>query len=106
MSSASYSSPQTREQVLNTYFLEHRARLLDIAAFLDRIDRARPVSAEPDFRDVAFRQAIRVLTDGKPERARRILDLLSDHSTELPQSAHGMKGATGAVRLPPDTGAI
>lgn len=99
MSTTEYTNPQTREQVLNTYFLEHRARLLDVAAFLDRLDRARPVSSAPDFREAAFRQAIQILGDGKPHRSRRILELFSDHSSELPQSAHGMKGAAGAVRL-------
>jgi hypothetical protein len=36
--------------------------------------------------------------DGQPQRAKRILDLLSDPTVEMPQSAHGMKGASGAVR--------
>jgi hypothetical protein len=91
-----YSCPQTRTQVINAYFLEHRAKLLDVAAYLDRLDRAKPESDEPDFRDVAFTRCLAVLTDGQPQRARRILELLSDHSTEMPQSADGMKGASGA----------
>ena len=99
LSAVQHNSPQTREEVINTYFLEHRAKLLDIAAFLDRIDRAKSTTDEADFRDVALRQAIGILTDGQPHRARRILNLFSDHSTTLPQSAHGMKGASGAVRL-------
>lgn len=76
--------------------MEHRAKLIDIAAYLDRLDRARPVSEDADFRDVAFRNAIAILTDGESQRARRILDLFSDHTTEIPQSAQGMKGALGA----------
>lgn len=99
LSEVIYSNPQTREQVINTYFQEHRAKLLDVAAFLDRIERAKPTANEPDFRQAALLQAIGILTDGHPHRAKRILELLSDHSTELPQSAHGMKGAAGAVRL-------
>ena len=98
--STEFTSPQTREQVINTYFLEHRARLLDVAAFFDRIDRSRPESDQADFRDAALRQAVEILIDGQPHRAKRILELLSDHTTELPQSAEGMKGAAGAVRLP------
>jgi hypothetical protein len=39
-----------------------------------------------------------MLTDGKPERARRVLELLSDHSAE-PIAKAPMKGATGAVDL-------
>lgn len=98
MADPQFSCPQTREQVINMYFLEHRAKLLDVAAFLDRLDRARPTSTTVDFREAALKQAIAILTDGKPQRAKRVLDLLSDETTEIPQSAHGMKGASGAVR--------
>ena len=92
------TNPQTKQQVIDTYFMEHRARLVDIAAYLDRIDRGQGDDPE-DFRDAAFRQAVEILVDGRPQRARRILELLSDHTTELPQSAAGMKGALGAVSL-------
>ncbi|MHC4877957.1 MAG: hypothetical protein ACYTGL_15985 [Planctomycetota bacterium] len=96
MTDSQYTCPQTRTQVINAYFLEHRAKLLDIAAYLDRLDRARPEVDEADFRDVAFQRCLSILTDGQPQRARRILELLSDHSTDMPQSADGMKGASGA----------
>jgi len=93
-----FSCPQTREQVINMYFLKHRAKLLDVAAFLDRLDRAAPTSEQMDFREAAIRNAIRILVDGQPHRAKRVLELLSDSSPEMAQSAHGMKGASGAVR--------
>lgn len=99
MSDIRQSCPQTREQVINMYFLEHRAKLLDIAAFLDRIDRAQSGSVGSDFREAAINQAISVLIDGNPQRAKRVLEVLSDTTSEMPQSAHGMKGASGAVRL-------
>ena len=54
----------TRTQVVDAYFMEHRARLLDVAAFLDRIDRAGP--GVDDFRMNAYRNAIALLLDGKP----------------------------------------
>ena len=98
VSESTYTCPQTRDQVLNMYFLEHRAKLLDVAAFLDRLDRAKPMLDSVDFRQAAFNDAVRILTDGNIHRAARILSLLSDDSTELPQSAHGMKGASGAVK--------
>ena len=98
MADVSETCPQTKQQVIDTYFMEHRAKLVDIAAYLDRIDRGRGDNTN-DFRDHAFRQAIAVLTDGDTHRARRILDLLSDHTTEMPLSAEGMKGALGAVAL-------
>ena len=81
------------------YFLEHRAKLLDVAAFLDRIDRAQPGTASSDFRETAIKQAIGVLIDGQPQRAKRVLQLLSDTTSEIPQSALGMKGASGAVKV-------
>lgn len=102
MSVLSRSCPLSREQVLNLYYLEHRARLLDVAAFLDRLDRAQPTSSQVDFREPAFASAVAILSDGQPNRAARILALLSDDSTSLPLSADGMKGASGAVR--PATG--
>ena len=85
--------PLDRAGVIDRYFLEHRAKLIDLAAYLDRVDRA---GGDGDFRDVAFRQALQILVDGEPQRARRVLDLLSDHSTGMPQSAEGTKGAAGA----------
>ncbi|MEE9335159.1 MAG: hypothetical protein V3U65_13810 [Granulosicoccaceae bacterium] len=80
------------------YFLEHRAKLLDIAAFLDRIDRTGVESNDEDFRISALRHACSLLTDGQSQRTRRILELLSHSSDHIPQSANGLKGASGAVR--------
>lgn len=93
--------PMTRTEIIDAYFMEHRARLIDIAAWLDRLDRARDSVAIDDVRETAFRQAIGLLTDGQSHRARRILSLLSDQSSDLPQSAQGMKGASGAPRSLP-----
>ena len=88
--------PLSRHEVVDRYFLEHRAKILDLAAFLDRVDRARDEDdAGEDFRMRSFRAAIALLLDGEPERARRVLDLMSDPSTE-PIPAAPMKGATGA----------
>lgn len=86
--------PLARGTVLDLYFLEHRAKLLDLAAFLDRLDRA--TVGAPDFRETAFRDALKILSEAEPSRARRILERLSDPTLEVPESAHGTKGATGA----------
>ena len=83
----------TRAQVVDAYFMEHRARLHDVAAFLDRVDRAG--AGDDDFRMCAFHAAVSILGDGRPDRARRVLELLSDPSSE-PVARAGMKGATGA----------
>ncbi len=90
--------PLTHPQVLELYFMEHRAKIIDIAAYLDRLDRAAG-GADDDFRDRAFRRALDILVDGNGERARRILELLSDPTRELPQDAAGIQGATGAYPL-------
>ena len=35
-------SPLTGRELVDEYFIENRTKLLDIAAFLDRLDRADP----------------------------------------------------------------
>jgi hypothetical protein len=87
--------PLSREQVVDRYFLEHRAKLLDLAAFLDRVDRAAPAGGGEEFRMESLRAAISLLLDGRPERARRILELLSD-PTASPIERAPSKGASGA----------
>jgi hypothetical protein len=82
----------TRQQVLDLYFMDARHKLIDVAAFLDRVDRA---SGGADFRLEAFRQAMRHLSDGQPERARNVLLAFSDPTAEPIAKAPG-KGAAGA----------
>lgn len=89
--------PYTKKSAIDAGFLEHRSKVLDLAAFLDRIERA-PEPGGDDFRVDALRRALSLLQDGKPERARRVLELWSDHSTD-PIPAAPMKGALGAVDL-------
>ena len=82
----------TRQQVLDLYFMENRAKLIDLAAFLDRVDRA---SGDADFRLEAFKQALRELGGAQPERAKKVLFALSDPTTEPVEKAPG-QGAAGA----------
>ena len=86
----------TSKAVIDRYFLEHRAKLLDLAAFLDRIDRA-DASGEgrEDFRVAAIHRAIEELAKDGPGRARRIQEVFSDQSTEPIEKAP-MQGALGA----------
>lgn len=87
------------QDVIDRYFLEHRAKLIDLAAFLDRLDRACDHDiAERDYRIAAMFGALNVLSDGHTNRTERILEIFSDKTTELPQSANGAKSATGAAR--------
>ena len=88
------SEQLSKKEIIDKYFLEHRAKALDIAAFLDRIDRCD--SNEKDFRIDAFMQCIEELQSGTQGRAQRILELLSDQTTE-PIDAAGEKGASGAA---------
>lgn len=96
MPTSDRSCPTTSSRVIELYFLEHRAKLIDIAAFLDRLDRADADGGGEDFRVSAFREAIGILSDGCSQRSRRILEKLSDPTAEPIASAEGLKGACGA----------
>ena len=81
----------TRQQVLDVYFMDSRCKLIEIAAFLDRVDRA---AGSDDFRITEFRKAMREL-DGKGNRAEKVLLALSDPTTD-PIPAATTKAACGA----------
>ena len=81
-----------RQQVLDLYFMDARCKLIELAAFLDRVDRA---DGDADFRLEAFRQALRHLGDGDAGRAESVLRSLSDPTTEPIAKAPG-QGAVGA----------
>ena len=82
----------TRAQVLDLYFMDARCKLIEIAAFLDRMDRA---TGEADFRARAFRDALRHLASDGAGRAAEVLRSLSDPTDQPVDSAPG-KGAVGA----------
>lgn len=98
MDESRISCPMTRAQVIDAYFMEHRAKLIDVAAFLDRLDRSADSGTGRDFRMVAFQRALDILRDDEPERARRLLEVFSDPTTE-PIPAASMQGATGAYQV-------
>jgi len=87
-----------REAIVDRYFLEHRAKLLDVAAFLDRCDRVSGDGSD-DRRLQAMRDAIELLIDGRPERTRRILEQFSDRSSDLLDNAP-TQGAIGVPTSP------
>lgn len=82
----------TRQQVLDLYFIDARHKLIDVAAFLDRVDRA---DGRDDFRIQAFRDALAELGKNNPDKAARVLLALSDPTTE-PIPAATTKAASGA----------
>lgn len=86
-----------KQTVLDFYFAEARSKLIDLAAFLDRIERAEEGA---DFRLEAFRAGLREMAmppTGSPpaSHARRVLTLLSDPTSE-PLPAATTQSAAGA----------
>lgn len=86
------SAALSRQQVLDLYFMEARSKLIDIAAFLDRVERG---GGDGDFRWDAFCEALKVLSAGDSARAERVLLTFSDPTSEPVDRAPG-KGAVGA----------
>ena len=82
----------TRQKVLDQYFMDARHKLIDIAAFLDRVELAE---GEADFRLDAFRDAVKRLEDHGEDRAHDVLMAFSDPTQEPIAVAPG-KGACGA----------
>jgi hypothetical protein len=82
----------TCQQVLDLYFMDARHKLIDLAAFLDRVERA---SGPDDFRLQAFRTALRELGGDSSDKATRVLLAFSDPTAEPIEKAPG-KGAVGA----------
>ena len=66
--------------------------MIDIAAFMDRVDRA---DGGDDFRYDAFRAALKALESEKQDRARKVLLAFSD-PTEEPIPVATTKAACGA----------
>jgi hypothetical protein len=87
----------SKQDLLDLQFIEARHKLIDLAAFLDRIDR-HPGAA--DFRLAAMKNALPILLSERRDRARAILEAFSDDSTDLPRTAP-FQGACGA---PPASG--
>ena len=63
--------PLDAPEVLNREFLQIRAKLLEIAASLDRLDRADGTMAD-DYRMQQIQAAMAITADGQPARAERV----------------------------------
>ncbi|MBT8044777.1 MAG: hypothetical protein KJO79_07490 [Verrucomicrobiae bacterium] len=74
--------------------MDARHKLIDLAAFLDRVDRHE---GEPDYRLDGFHDAVEaMLSPGDIPRAQAVLEALSDHTTKpIPKAT--IQGAFGAV---------
>jgi hypothetical protein len=88
----------SKKELLDLQFIDSRHKLIDLAAFLDRIDRH---SGEDDYRFSALRKALPILLEDRPDRARAILESFSDQSTGIADSAP-FQGAFGAAQ--PESG--
>ena len=86
----------TSEQLVDEYYVENRNRVLEVAAFLDRLDRG-DVSGQSvlDFRLRALAEALSILAGPEGSRVTRIQELLSDPTAE-PRPALDRKSARGA----------
>ena len=82
----------SKQDILDLHFMDTRCKLLDVAAFLDRLERH---PGEADFRLEGLKKAIPILLSDQPGRAKAVLEMLSDHSTE-PAEAATIQGAFGA----------
>ena len=75
---AKLPSGKTAGELLNMYFLDARMHLLETAAMLDRLERARgfeEIKGDPRLGKLV--EAARLLADGNPERAERFQRLFS-----------------------------
>jgi len=90
----------TRDQLLDLYFVDARAKLVDVAALLDRVERT---GEEPDYRLTSLLLALGELSASREEvgsfRAERVLLAFSDPTRE-PIAKAPMQGATGAYNPP------
>jgi hypothetical protein len=88
--------PLTTGRIIDEYFIENRTRLLELAAFLERLDRsADGVDARADFRMAAFRRALQVIASDVPDKMDQVQLLFSDPTTE-PREKLDTKSASGA----------
>jgi hypothetical protein len=91
----------TRRQLVDEYFIENRTKLLDLAAFLDRLDRAGDENGARDFRMEAFHEALQALGSDPPaerapaSRITQVQMIFSDPTTE-PLEKLDQKSARGA----------
>ncbi|MCW0221510.1 MAG: hypothetical protein OJI67_24505 [Prosthecobacter sp.] len=87
-------TPPASVNLVDLGFMDSRSKLIDLAAFLDRVQRA---GQEDDFRVLALKNAISLLSLNEPKRAQEVLLSFSDPSSEPIEKAT-TQGAIGAYQ--------
>ena len=89
------TSPLTQRELIDEYFMEERVKVIDLAAFLDRLERAREIDASSDFRLRSIRDALAVLAGDQGGRVQHVQMIFSDPRSELLEELD-QKSAKGA----------
>ena len=96
----------SRQQVSDLYFMEARSKVIDIAAFLDRMDRG---TGAEDFRVQSLRKTLKVLLSDRSDRAaevlRSLLKSINDARAASPPAFHADPEAVRALERDDDEGA-
>lgn len=83
------SHRRSAEQILAEEFLHARSRILDLAAFLDRLERA-PGSTEQEARMRWLAEGLEILCDDEVGKARRVQLLMSRDYDPAWQKKYGI----------------
>lgn len=87
-------TPPNTVNLVDLGFMDSRSKLIDLAAFLDRVQKA---GQDGDFRVQALKNAITLLSQDQPTRAKEVLLSFSDPSSDPIEKAT-MQGAIGAFK--------
>ncbi|TDU66618.1 hypothetical protein EI77_03713 [Prosthecobacter fusiformis] len=87
-------TPPSTVNLVDLGFMDSRSKLIDLAAFLDRVQRA---GQQDDFRVQALKNALALLSLDEPRRAQEVLLSFSDPSLQPIEKAT-TQGAIGAFK--------
>ena len=90
--------PLSQQRLIDDAFMEMRAKIIDVAAFLDRMERSVEPNATNDFRMVALHQALCALSSDMPGDICRVyaIQMIFSDPTFEPLERLDRKSALGA----------
>jgi hypothetical protein len=96
--------PMSQQALIDEYFMEYRAKLIAVAAFMDRMERSTEQNGEEDFRFKALKEAIDVLSGEESDKVYKMQMIFTDRDATLlderdRQAAYG--AANPAIRETP-----